>query len=48
MKLAMKEHALKTVNICLDTNIYSYLETFDVQSSNFYFNVVHYFNANVN
>jgi hypothetical protein len=43
----MKLHALKNVNNCSNTNIYSYLETSDGQSSNLYLNVVHFFNASV-
>jgi hypothetical protein len=31
-----------------DTNIYSYLETSGGQSSNLYWNVVHFFNTRVN
>ncbi len=41
------EHALKNVNNCLDTNIYSYLETSGGQSFNIYLNVVNFFNASV-
>ncbi len=44
----MEQHALKNVNNCLNTNIYSYLETFGGQSSNLYLNVIHFFNASVN
>jgi len=33
----MEEHTFKNVNICLNTNIYSYLETSGGQSSNAYF-----------
>jgi hypothetical protein len=33
---SMEQHALKNVNNCLNTNIYSYLETFGGQSSNPY------------
>ncbi len=33
---------------CLNTNIYSYLETSGGQSSNLYLNVVHFFNTSVN
>ncbi len=33
----MEHHALKNVNNCLNTNIYSYLETSGGQSSNLYF-----------
>jgi hypothetical protein len=39
---------LKNVNNCLNTNIYSYLETSGGQSSNLYLNVVHVFNTSVN
>ena len=39
----MKERTLKNVNNCLNTNIYSYLETSGGQSSNAYLNVVHFF-----
>jgi hypothetical protein len=46
--IAMERHALKNVNQCLNTNIYSYLETSVGQSSNLYFNVVHFFNASDN
>jgi hypothetical protein len=41
-------HALKNVNNCLNSNIYSYLETSGGQSSNLYLNVVHFFNTSVN
>jgi hypothetical protein len=44
----MEEHALKNVNNCLNTNIYSYLEKPGGQSSNLYFNVDHFFNTSVN
>jgi hypothetical protein len=44
----MEQHALKNVNNCLNTNIYSYLETSGGQSSNLHLNVVHFFNASVN
>ncbi len=44
----MEQHTLKNVNSCLNTNIYSDLETFDGQSSNLYLNVVHFFSASVN
>jgi hypothetical protein len=36
----MEQHALKNVNHCLNTNIYSYLESSGGQSSNLYLNVV--------
>ncbi len=29
--ITMEQHALKNVNNCLNTNIYSYLETFSIQ-----------------
>ena len=38
----------KNVNNCLNTKFHSYLETPDGQSSNLYFNVVHFFNTSVN
>jgi hypothetical protein len=40
---AMEEHAFKNVNNCLNTNIYSYLETSGGQSSNLNLYVVHFF-----
>jgi hypothetical protein len=43
----MKQHALKNVSNCLNTNIYSYLETSDGQSSNLYLNVVQFFKTSV-
>jgi len=39
------EHALRNINNCLNTNIYSYLETSGGQSSHAYLNVVHFFSA---
>jgi hypothetical protein len=42
------DYAFKNVNNCLNTNIYSYLETFDYQSSNLNLNVVHFFNTSIN
>ncbi len=36
---------LKIVNSYLNSNIYSYLETFGGQSSNLYLNEVHFFNT---
>ncbi len=39
-KLRMEQHALKNVNNCLNTNIYSYLETSGGQISNPYLNFV--------
>ncbi len=44
----MEEGTLKNVNNCLNTNIYTYLETSRGQSSNLYFNVVQFFNSRVN
>ncbi len=38
----------KNINNCLNTNIYSYLETPGGQISNPYLNVVHFFNTSVN
>jgi hypothetical protein len=43
----MERRVLKNVNNCLNTNIYSYLDTSDGQSFNLYLNVVHFFNAKV-
>ncbi len=37
----------KNINHCLNTNIYSYLETSGGQSSNPYLNVAHFFNTKV-
>ncbi len=45
--VTMEQHALKNVNNCLNTNIYSYLETPGGQSRNPYLNVVHFFNTRV-
>jgi hypothetical protein len=43
---AMEQHTLKkSINNCLNTNIYSYLETSGGQSSNPYLNVVHFLNT---
>ncbi len=41
------EH-FKNVNNCLNTSIYSYLETSGGQSYNLYQSAVHFFNASVN
>ncbi len=46
--VVMEQHTLKNVNNCLNTNIYSYLETSGGQSSNLYLNAVHFFNTSVN
>jgi hypothetical protein len=43
-----EQHALKNVNNCLNTDIYSYLETSGGQSFILYLNVVHFFNASLN
>ncbi len=45
---AMQHHGLKNVNNCLNTNIYSYLDTSGGQNSNLYLNVDHFFNTSVN
>jgi hypothetical protein len=44
----MEQQALKIVNSCLNTTIYSYLETSGGKSLNPYLNVVHFFNTRVN
>jgi hypothetical protein len=44
----MEQRALKNVNNCLNTNIYSYLETSGGQSSNLHLSVVYCFNTSVN
>ncbi len=44
----MEEHNLKNVNNCLNTKIYSYLETSGGESYKLYFNIVHFFNTSVN
>ncbi len=41
----MEQHALKYVNNCMNTNIYSYLETSGGQSSSPYLNVVPFLNT---
>ncbi len=46
--MTMEWHALKNVNNCLNSNIYSYIETSGGQSSNLNLNVVHFFNTSVN
>ncbi len=43
----MEQHASKNVNNCMNTNIYSYLETSSGKSYILYLNVVHFFNARV-
>jgi hypothetical protein len=44
----MEQHALKNVNNCLNTSIYSYLETSDGQNSNLYLNAAPFFNTSAN
>jgi hypothetical protein len=44
----MEQHSLKNVSNCLNTTIYSYLETSGGKSYNLYWNVVHFFNNSVN
>ncbi len=48
LSLVTEQHTLKSVNNYLNTSIYSYLKTSGSQSSNLYFNVVHFFNTSVN
>ncbi len=43
----MEQRTFRNVNNCLNTNIYSYLETSGGQSSNPYLNAVHFFNTRV-
>jgi hypothetical protein len=45
--VTMEQHALKSVNICLNTKIYSLSETPGAQSSNLYLNVVHFYYISV-
>jgi hypothetical protein len=45
LQVAMEQHALKNVHNCMNTNIYSYLETSGGQSSNPHLNVVHFLNT---
>ncbi len=44
----MEQHAFKNVNYCLNTNIYSYLETSGGKKFNQYLNMVHFFNNSDN
>ncbi len=44
----MEQRSLKSVSNDLNTNIYSYLDTYDGQSSNLNLNIVHFFNTSVN
>ncbi len=39
----MEQRTLKNVYNCLNTNIYSYLETSGGQSSNLFLNIAHFF-----
>ncbi len=43
----LEQLAFKNVNNCLNTNIYSYLETSGGNSCNLYFNVLQFFNTPV-
>jgi hypothetical protein len=43
----MEQHTFENVNNCLNTNIYSCLETSGGLSSNPYLNFVHFFNTRV-
>jgi hypothetical protein len=47
-QLIIEQRALKNVSNCLNTNIYSYLETSGGKSYKLYLNVVHFFNTSVN
>jgi hypothetical protein len=47
-RILMKQRALKIVDNCLNTNIYSYLETTGGQNYNLYLNVVDFFSTSVN
>jgi hypothetical protein len=44
----MEQRTLQNLNNCLNTNIYSYLDTSWSQSSSLHLNVVHFFNTSVN
>ncbi len=44
----MEQHTCKNVNNCLNTNVYSYLDTSGGQSSNPYLIAVHFLNTRVN
>ncbi len=48
LESSMEQHTLKNVNSCLNTYIYSYLETSGSQSFYLHLFVVHFFNASVN
>ncbi len=47
-KASMEQHGLKIVDNCLNTNIYSYIETSGGQSSNLYLNVANFINTSLN
>ncbi len=42
---AMEQHTLKNINNCMNTNIYTYLETSGGQSSKPHLNNVHFLNT---
>jgi hypothetical protein len=44
----MEQRTLKNVNIHLNINIYSYLETSGGKISDLYLNVVHFFHTSIN
>jgi hypothetical protein len=44
----MEQRTLKSVNNCLNMNIYFYLETSGGKSYNLYLNVVYFYNTRVN
>jgi len=46
--MVTEQHTLKNGNNCLNTNIFSYLETSGGQNCDLYLNVVHFFNTSVN
>ncbi len=47
-KSKIEQRTLKNVNNGLNSDIYSYLETFGGKSYNLYLNAVHFFNTSVN
>jgi hypothetical protein len=48
LSYAVEQHAYKNVNNCLNTNIYSSLETSGGESSNLYLKFAYFFNISVN
>jgi hypothetical protein len=44
----MEQQALKHANNCLNTSIYSYVDTSGSESSKLYLNVDNFFNTSVN